>query len=121
MENQVTDQSALVRELGIPIYQSRGWLKFLGVISIIQGIVSAITIVGIIFAWLPIWIGVLLYKCATTMERAYISGDKRTYIESLDKLKTYFIIQGIVSVLGIIIGVIALSLGIMGALFEYIS
>jgi hypothetical protein len=121
MENQGNDQAALVRELSIPIYQSKGWLKLLGIVSIIQGIITVFTIIGILIAWLPIWIGVLLYKCASTVEHAYLTGDKVTYMESLGKLKTYFIIQGIMTLIGIIIAVIALSMGLLGAFFSYIS
>ena len=44
-----------------PLYEARGWMKFLGIVMVIAGIFTAITIVGIIIAWLPIWLGVLLF------------------------------------------------------------
>ena len=115
------DQFTFVREMGFPLYQGRGWIKFLGVMSIIQGVVAALTIIGILFAWLPIWIGILLYQSATTMEKAYAQGDKRTFTQAMDKLKTYFLIQGIVTLIGIIIAIFAFSLGMLGAIFEAIS
>ena len=32
----------------------KGWLKFLGILTIIAGALQVLTIVGIVFAWLPI-------------------------------------------------------------------
>ncbi len=115
------DQLQLVRELGFPLYQGRAWIKFLGIMSIIQGVIAAFTIIGIIFAWLPIWVGVLLYQSATTMERAYAMGDRKTFAEAMGKLKTYFLIQGIVTLIGIVIAIFAFSIGMLGMIFEAIS
>ncbi len=115
------DQLTLVREMGFPLYQGKGWIKFLGILSIVQGVIAALTIVGIIFAWLPIWIGVLLYQSATTMEKAYAMGDRKTFADAMGKLKTYFLIQGITALLGIIIAIFAISLGMLGVIFEAIS
>jgi hypothetical protein len=117
MENQANEQAAIVRELGLPLLESKGWIKFLGVVSVIQGIVVAFTLVGLIIAWLPIWIGVLLYQSASILERAHLTGDRATFSAAMAKLKTYFMIQGILTLLGIIAAIIALSLGLMGALF----
>jgi hypothetical protein len=49
--------NCLIQVLSMPIYQARGWLKFLGVLSFIGGIFQALSIVGIVIAWLPIWMG----------------------------------------------------------------
>jgi hypothetical protein len=64
----------MVRELSNPIYQARGWLKFLGVLSIIGGIVQALSIVGIIIAWLPIWMGVLMFQAGSSIDAAGQGG-----------------------------------------------
>ena len=58
----------MVQELSMPIFQARGWLKFLGVLSIISGVGTALSIVGIIFAWLPIWMGVLMFQAGSSIE-----------------------------------------------------
>ena len=121
MDNQETQQASIVRELGLPLLESKGWIKFLGVVSVIQGIIAVFSIVGILIAWLPIWIGVLLYQSATILERAYRSGDKETYYHAMAKLRTYFMIQGILTLIGILIAAVALSLGLMGAIFELLS
>ncbi len=54
-----------VEEMFAVATQSKGWLKFLGVLSIIGGVLSALTIVGILVAWLPIWMGVLLFQAGS--------------------------------------------------------
>jgi hypothetical protein len=118
MEDQTTDQASVVRELGLPLLESKGWIKFLGVVSIIQGIIAVFSIVGILIAWLPIWIGVLLYQAASVLERSYQSGDRAAYYQAMAKLRTYFMIQGIMTLIGIVIGAIALALGLMGAIFD---
>jgi hypothetical protein len=96
-----------IREMSAPIFQARGWLKFLGVLSIISGIFQALSIVGLLFAWLPIWMGILLHKAGSSIDSAGRLGDKFAFLHSLDSLRTYFVIQGVLSLLGI---VIALSL-----------
>ena len=99
-----------VQELSQPIYQARGWLKFLGVLSIISGVVSALTIVGIIYAWLPIWMGVLMFQAGSSIESAGQFGDKFAFLHSLGSLKTYFVLQGIITLIGIILFVSALCI-----------
>jgi hypothetical protein len=121
MERQAVDQTALVRELALPLYQSKVWLKFLGVMSMIQGALSALTIVGIIIAWLPIWVGVLLYQAATSIEKGQLTGDADSFVMSMSKLRTYFVIQGILTVLGLIAAGVALALGVLGVLFDYLT
>ncbi|NIW79677.1 MAG: hypothetical protein GWN16_09545, partial [Calditrichae bacterium] len=63
-------QSQAVLQLKRSAGTMSAWLKFLGIVSIISGAVVAITIVGIIIAWLPIWLGVLLFQAG---DRAYQS------------------------------------------------
>jgi hypothetical protein len=121
MEASVQNQGNVVRELGLPIYQSKGWLKLLGVISIINGVLAALTIIGIIFAWLPIWMGVLLYQSASAVERAQLAGDKAALTQSLNKLKLYFTISGVMAIIGLAAAVIAMVFGALGTIFGILS
>jgi hypothetical protein len=120
METQAGDQGALLRDVSLPLYNSRGWMKFLGVMLIIQGVVAAFTVVGIIIAWLPIWVGVILYQSASALERAFMTGNREAFHDSFGKLKTYFLIQGIITVIGIVVALFALALGMLGAILETI-
>lgn len=101
MEEQAQSQ-ALVKEITGPLYEVRGWMKFLGVVMIVQGIMVALSIIGIVVAWLPIWLGVLLFQSASAAETAQISGNKAQLMESLRKLKMYFIINGVLMLIMLI-------------------
>lgn len=99
---QVPQDNHLIQELGMPIYPARGWLKFLGVLSIITGVGQALTLVGILWAWLPIWMGVLMYQAGSSLEMAGL-GDRFAFMRSLSSLKTYFVLQGVLSLIGIVL------------------
>lgn len=100
----------MVQELSVPIYQARGWLKFLGVLSIIGGVGQALTIVGILVAWLPIWMGVLMFQAGSSIDSASQFGDKFAFLRSLGSLKTYFVLQGVLTLIGIILAVTMLCI-----------
>jgi hypothetical protein len=112
----VMEDNTIIKELSLPIYQSRGWMKLLGVMSIIGGALMVFTIVGIVICWLPIWLGVLLFKAGSAVEGAQLNGDKAKLVESLEKLKTYFVINGVLTLIGLIGGILAVIMT-GGALF----
>ena len=99
-----------IQELSAPIYQARGWLKFLGVLSIIGGVMQALSIVGIITAWLPIWMGVLMYQAGSSIDSAGQFGDKFAFLRSMGSLKTYFVLQGVLTLIGIIVALTMLCI-----------
>jgi hypothetical protein len=121
MEAGNQDTTAAIRELTLPIFQSKGWLRLLGVLSIVSGVFAAFTIVGILYAWLPIWVGVLLLQAASSVERAHLTGDKMVYYDTLSKLKLYFVIQGVTTLIGLIFGVVIFFVAGLGAILEAIS
>ncbi|WP_267222201.1 DUF5362 domain-containing protein [Dyella silvae] len=90
-----------IKDLSQPLGSGKGWMKFVGIMFIIQGAITALTIVGIVIAWLPIWTGVLLMQSASALERAQLSGDSDALKESLGRLRTYFVIQGVLYLVGI--------------------
>jgi len=114
MEETVTDQNALIKEISMPLDRSKGWMKLIGVLSIIYGGFLAITLVGIIIAWLPIWMGIILYQSASTIEQAVLTGQKTYTLQSLQKLKTYFTIMGVITLIGLILGALAIFLSFLG-------
>jgi hypothetical protein len=97
-----------IQDLSQPLASGKGWMKFVGIVFIIQGALTALTLVGIIIAWLPIWIGVLVMQSASAIERAQLSGDAVALKEALAKLRTYFVIQGVLMLVGIALWVIGL-------------
>ena len=101
------EENTLVKQLSMPLYQSRGWLKFLGILSIIYGILAAITIIGLLVCWLPIWQGVLLLRAGNTIEMTQVTGNGEEFIKSLINLRTYFTIMGVLALVGLIFGGLA--------------
>jgi hypothetical protein len=101
------------------LYEAKGWMKFIGVMMIIGGIFTAITIFGIIIAWLPIWLGVILYKSANLVEQSYLANSEEQFVEALANIKKYFTIQGIVMIVYLAFMGLAFFLGGTAALMNY--
>lgn len=97
--------------VALPLYEARGWMKLLGVVMVITGILTALSIVGIIIAWLPIWLGVVLFQAASRIDSAFVTQDEALLRESLAKLKTYFVIQGVLLLIYLAIVVVFVLLG----------
>lgn len=102
--------------VALPLYEARGWMKLLGVVMVITGILTALSIVGIIIAWLPIWLGVVLFQAASRIDSAFVTQDEMLLRESLAKLKTYFVIQGVLLLIYLAIVVAFVLLGGLAAL-----
>jgi len=111
------EENQLIKELSVPIFQAKGWLKFIGVLFIIYGIISVITIVGIIWCWIPLWMGILLFQSGKNIETAYLNESKSNLLISLQKLKTYFVVTGVITLISIIVVIIA-AIASGGAIFS---
>jgi hypothetical protein len=83
-----------------------GWLKLLGIVTLLSGIPAALTIVGLVFAWLPIWLGVLLIQAGGAAQRE----TDYDLLRLIEKLKTYFIVQGIMLIIAVIGMIIVFAL-----------
>ena len=114
------EEENIVKEVSLPIFQAKGWLKLLGIAMIIYGIIAAITLVGIIICWLPLWLGVLLFQAAGSIKGAHLNGDKSTLLRSLSKIKLFFMIQGILLLI-MIIGLVITIIVSGGALLSIMS
>lgn len=112
---QASTATPSIQDLSQPLASGKGWMKFVGVMFIIQGAITALSIVGIIIAWLPIWIGVLVMQSANAIERAQMSGDAAALKEALARLRTYFIIQGVLFIVSI--AAVVVYIAIFGAMF----
>jgi len=96
------EENNLIKELSVPIFQAKGWMKLLGVMMIIYGAILALTLVGIIICWLPIWLGILLFRAAGAVEGAQLTGEKGHLLETLRQIKTFFVINGVLMLVGLI-------------------
>lgn len=104
----------LVKTLNQPVYAAKGWIKLIAVLSIIYGGLTALSIIGIIIAWLPIWMGVVLFQAASGAEEAQSTGSEDAMLRSQAKIKLYFTILGIVTLVGLILMVLAFIVGGVG-------
>jgi hypothetical protein len=95
----------------------KGWLKFLGIMMIIAGALQALTIVGILWAWLPIWMGVILNQAGGRAQGYLDRGDTAAMAEFLGKLKTYFVMMGILLIISLALSIIATIAGLALGIF----
>jgi len=116
MAAQSDEERMIVQQTSMPLYESKGWMKLNGIIYIINGVFAALTIVGILFAWIPIWMGVVLYKAGSEVEIAEQTGSRYSMIETLKNLKTFFTIMGVLNLIGIILIVASICLIVILAL-----
>ena len=105
-----------VREIATPLYGAKFWLKLVGVMMIIYGVLLAITVIGLIVAWLPVWMGVLLFQAAKATEAAHDAEDEASLLTAMGKLKTYFTIMGVMTLIGLVFTAATFFLGGMAGL-----
>lgn len=118
MEQSDYREDMLVKELSQPLANAAGWIKFIGISLIVLGSITALTIVGLITAWLPIWIGVILLKASNNARIAFASGDKKSLIDSLLSLNNYFTISGALVIIGLVFAVIGIVVAFAFGLFS---
>ncbi len=86
-----------IAQLSEPLYAAKGWMKLAGVLSILYGVIMALTLIGLLVAWLPIWMGILLFQAANAIDEAHRASDEQAFLAAQAKLKTYFIITGVLA------------------------
>ena len=79
----------------------------MGILGVIGGALQVLTIVGAIFGALQIWMGVLLVQAANRAGEFASTGDEEALAQWTEKLKTYFVVLGVVTLIGLILAVLA--------------
>jgi len=90
-----------------------GWMKFVGIMVIIPGVLYCLTIIGAIIGWLPIWVGILIMQAADAIERAERGNDVVALEMALEKIRKLFTITGVMML--IYLGLIILAMLLFGA------
>lgn len=123
MEFIESSSDCKIRNISSPLYEVLNWMKFIGVSSIASGVISIFSVFGIVYAWLPIWMGVLLYKAANEVDLAHTTKDEQALKAALKNLKTYFVINGILLILSFVAIVLFVIFSILVFLFfrEWLS
>jgi len=106
------NDESVVRRVIDPLYRVRGWMKFAGVLSIIQGVFMLVSIWGILICWVPIWMGLLLFAASDHVRTAFESDNEEACRVSMEKLGTYFQILGIFVLVMFFMLVLGLMAGI---------
>jgi hypothetical protein len=99
-----------------PLNDAAGWMKLIGTLGIIYGVLMGLTIIGLIVAWLPIWMGILLRGAAVEAQAAYASGDEVAAVTATSKLQTIFKVQGIIVLIGLILWAVMFLVVMIAAL-----
>jgi len=100
---QAPGGSSTVANVMRPLSDAAGWMKLIGTLGIIYGVLMGLTIIGLIVAWLPIWMGILLRGAAVEAQAAYASGDEAAAVTATSKLQTIFKVQGVIVLIGLIL------------------
>ena len=95
------------------------WLKLLGIVMIVSGTLTAFSIVGIIVAWIPIWLGVLLFQAGDRAKAMEYTDDLHQLLLLMQKLKMYFVISGAIALIAVVFTV--LSVVSMFSFMEHFS
>ncbi|PWH15084.1 MAG: hypothetical protein DDG60_06530 [Anaerolineae bacterium] len=103
MFSETNEQQRLVSQLSHPLAEGAGWMKFLGVLSILAGVPQVLSIFGIISGGLQIWMGVLLFQASSSAEQAYTMGDAYALRVALQNVKTFFMLNGIIALITILL------------------
>jgi len=114
-------ENSPVQNIIEPLYYGKGWIKFIGILMIISGVLQIFTIIGILYCWLPIWMGVLLMKAAEFVTIAYESDSEGDATVAMDKLRLYFKITGILFVLSFVLMLVGFALSMTLGVFTAIS
>ncbi|MFW2438960.1 MAG: DUF5362 family protein [Arenicellales bacterium] len=96
------DRPLQTSKIVLPLYESRLWIHLFAGCLIIYGSLITVTGVGILIAWVPIWIGILLLLFSRTIKTAYNKNNEQALMHSLSRLKTIFTILGLSSIVLII-------------------
>lgn len=105
-----------INSLVTPLYKSLLWIRLFAACLIFYGALSTVTGVGVLVAWIPMWIGVLLFLTSRSISRAYRDSDEQAFVQMISRLKTIFTILGICSVALIIASIYLMKYAIENSL-----
>ena len=84
------------------------YIKFMGMMMIITGGLTALTIVGLLWAWLPIWMGIVLWTGGQAIRDGVNDGDDFRLELGCGRIGLYFKVMAIVMIIGVILQVLFL-------------
>jgi hypothetical protein len=106
-----------INSLIFPLYQSLFWVRLFAACLIFYGALITVTGIGVLVAWIPIWIGILLLLAAKAISLAYKENDEQAFMQFMSRMKTIFTLLGLSSVALIISTIYLLKYAIDKSLF----
>jgi len=124
------DQDAISQEIkrvSAPLARGSGWMRFIAVLLIISAV--AMWVFGVIalwlsvgpsswqwqgifalaLGWIPIWLGVILFRAASAASAAHSSGSPRRLFDALNGLRRLFTILGVAYAIGLVLLVVSMG------------
>jgi hypothetical protein len=92
-----------VQRFASVLQSGRVWMLLLGWVLIVVGVLEALSIVGLVIAWLLIWTGIVLIQAAERVAEAARSGEAEALLAALSKIRLYFVINGVLVLVGIVL------------------
>lgn len=99
-----------------PLFAVQGGLRFLAGLAIAAGVLNCLMIVGLLYGWIPIWIGILLWRTANRLERGRRSGAAVELREGLQSLATAIRIMVALALVSIVLTLTVLAFLVAAAI-----
>ncbi len=107
------EQAGTVKQLCEPLYRVKGWIKLVGILMIVSGVLTVLSLWGIIIAWIPIWIGVLLSSASDHVNKAWETDNEQEFQNALQKLAKSIKIFGIYMLVILVLVFVAMAAAII--------
>ncbi|MEX2278529.1 MAG: DUF5362 family protein [Acidimicrobiia bacterium] len=101
-----------------PLHRSRNWMKFLAVLLFIAGALNALSVIGLIVAWIPVLVGVFLWQAATALEDGQQTSDVDRLRRATEKIRHLFMTYAVLAVAALIGFGLLVGLGFIAAIAE---
>lgn len=109
-----------LRAVTLPLYEAKKWIKFIGGALVGIGIFYALTIVGLLVAWLFLWLGALLWQAGSQIDSAFSQDEEVLLSVAFQKLRRFFVVAGIAMLVYLIVIAVGLVVGGVLALFSLV-
>lgn len=94
----------ILRQLSQKALKMSTWLRILGYASIICGVLSIFLVIGLLFAWLFIWLGLTLIQAANRAKAAEHQQNAALLLQMMDRLHLYFAISVTTLIIALVFG-----------------
>lgn len=93
-------------DIAAPLCAGRGWIRFVGILLLIYGVILGVSVIGLLVAWIPLWLGVLLLRAADNATAAAERNDIRALRDYITNISGFFKIAGVVFIVSFCSGLL---------------